>query len=155
VTALTLRRGGDDDRDFVLDLGKRTSGVSVSPLRPAPVPLVEESYENLVDFSLRHAHTLIVAEDALEGALGFLILIEDIPDEVTGLQQAFVAYMAVEPHARRRGIGARLLGAAEEAARASGLSHLALMVTEDNAPARELYAQAGYSTERRLLCKPL
>jgi hypothetical protein len=29
------------------------------------------------------------------------------------------------------------------------------MVTEDNAAARELYAQAGYATERRLLCKRL
>jgi hypothetical protein len=32
---------------------------------------------------------------------------------------------------------------------------MALMVTEDNGAARELYAQAGYVTERRLLCKPL
>jgi hypothetical protein len=29
------------------------------------------------------------------------------------------------------------------------------MVTEDNVAARELYAQAGYTTERRLLCKQL
>jgi hypothetical protein len=32
---------------------------------------------------------------------------------------------------------------------------MALMVTEDNLAARELYAQAGYATERRLLCKAL
>ena len=84
-----------------------------------------------------------------------MLLIEDLPDEVTALPQAFVAYMAVEPHARRRGVAAKLLAAAEEAARERGLSHLALMVTEENGPARELYAQAGYATERRLLCKAL
>jgi ribosomal protein S18 acetylase RimI-like enzyme len=155
VTSIALRRGGAEDRDFVVDLGRRSSAVSVSPLRSAPQALVEASYEHLVDFSLNRDHVLIVAEDALEGPLGFLLLLVDLPDEVTGLPQAFIAYMAVEPHARRRGIAAKLLAGAEEAARERGLSHLALMVTEDNGPARELYAQAGYSTERRLLCKAL
>jgi ribosomal protein S18 acetylase RimI-like enzyme len=53
------------------------------------------------------------------------------------------------------GIAAHLLAAAEDEARVRGLEYLALMVTEENAAARELYAQAGYVTERRLLCKPL
>jgi len=71
------------------------------------------------------------------------------------MPQGFIAYMAVEPDARRLGIGVQLLEAAENAARVRGLPHMALMVTEDNDAARELYAQAGYVTERRLLCKPL
>jgi ribosomal protein S18 acetylase RimI-like enzyme len=71
------------------------------------------------------------------------------------MPQGFIAYMAVEAHARRQGVGAHLLAAAEDAARVRGLPYLALMVTEDNESARELYAQAGFMTERRLLCKPL
>jgi len=59
------------------------------------------------------------------------------------------------PDARRRGIATLLLGAAEDAARVRGLPVVALMVTEDNAPACEFYAHAGYTTERRLLCKRL
>jgi len=82
-------------------------------------------------------------------------MLNDLPDEVTGMPQGFIAYMAVEPEARRHGVGRQLLLAAEEQARARGLPVVALMVTEDNVAARELYAQAGYRTERRLLCKTL
>jgi ribosomal protein S18 acetylase RimI-like enzyme len=98
---------------------------------------------------------LIVAELALAGPVGFVLMLTDLPDEVTGSAQGFVAYMAVEPDERRHGVGKALLAAAEDAARARGLPFVSLMVTESNASARELYAQAGYVTERRLLCKAL
>ncbi len=152
---IALRRGNPGDREFVLDLGRRTALDSVSALRAPPEELVDHSYEQLVDFSFQRSHVLLIAEKDLDGPLGFLLLINDLPDEVTALPQGFIAYMAVEPHARRNGIGAKLLAAAEEAARERGLPFVAMMVTEDNAAARELYAQAGYVTERRLLCKAL
>ncbi len=82
-------------------------------------------------------------------------MLDDLPDDVTGDVQAFVAYMAVEPELRGRGIGAALLAAAEDEARKRGLSYIALMVTEENRAARDLYERAGYVTERRLLCKIL
>jgi len=153
--AMTLRRGGRADRVFVLDLGRRTAIDSVSAFRQAPLPLVEASYERLVDFAFEGSYVLLIAQDALDGPLGFCLMLDTLPDEVTSLSQGFIAYMAVEPSARRRGIARALLAAAEAAARERGLAHVALMVTEDNAPARELYAQAGYATERRLLCKLL
>ncbi len=117
--------------------------------------MVEASYDRLIDFAFEQSYVLIVAESAPEGPLGFVLLLDRLPDEVTGMPQGFIAYMAVEPEARRHGIAARLLAAAEDAARRSGLAHLALMVTEENEAARELYAQAGFTTERRLLCKLL
>jgi ribosomal protein S18 acetylase RimI-like enzyme len=86
---------------------------------------------------------------------GFLLLITDLPDEVTLMPQGFVAYMAVEPAWQRRGIGAQLLEIAEDEARRMGLPYMSMMVTEDNTAARELYERAGYFTERRLLCKAL
>lgn len=113
------------------------------------------SYDALVGFVTERSHVLLVAESERAEPLGFLLMLDDLPDEVTGLPQAFVAYMAVEPAARRRGIAARLLSAGEDAARERGLPYLALMVTEDNLAAREFYAGAGYATERRLLCKRL
>jgi len=138
-----------------LDLGRRTVLDSVSALRcPAP-PIVERSYATLVDYALERSHVLLIAESNLDGRVGFLLMLDELPDEVTGLPQGFVAYMAVEPEMRRFGVGAALLAEAEKAARARRLPHVALMVTEDNAAARELYAQAGYVTERRLLCKTL
>jgi ribosomal protein S18 acetylase RimI-like enzyme len=151
---VALRPGTTDDTAFILDLGARTLAASVSPHRPAPIALVRHSYERLVAFARDQSHFLVIAESALE-RVGFALAVDALPDEVTGLPQSFVAYMAVEPHARRRGIGRALLGAVEEAARRSGVPHVALMVTEDNVSARQLYAQAGYVTERRLLCKAL
>ncbi len=155
TSGVTLRLGGPADRAFVLDLGRRTAGDSVSALRPVPLSLVRASYENLVAFALERSHVLLIAELAFAGPAGFILMLEDMPDEVTALAQGFVAYMAVEPSARRQGIAARLLEAAEETARRRNLPALALMVTENNVAARELYAQAGYATERRLLCKAL
>jgi ribosomal protein S18 acetylase RimI-like enzyme len=153
--SLTVRRGGPSDRAFVLDLGRRTADASVSTLRTPSQELLDSSYERLVEFAFERSYLLLLAETDLEGPLGFLLMLEDLPDEVTALPQGFVAYMAVEPDARRRGIAATLLAAAENSARERGLPFMALMVTEDNAAARELYAQAGYATERRLLCKML
>ena len=152
---IALRRGGASDRAFVLDLGKRTTIDSMSAMRTAPAAFVEASYEHLVAFAFGSSHVLVIAETDLAGPVGFVLMLDDLPDEVTGLPQGFVAYMAVEPDARRHGVAKHLLAAAEEAARAKRLPFVALMVTEDNAAARELYAQAGYVTERRLMCKAL
>ena len=86
---------------------------------------------------------------------GFALLLDDLPDDVTGLPQAFLAYMAVEPALQRRGIGMALLHAAEDEAKRRGLPYMAFMVTEENAAARALNDSAGYITERRLLSKAL
>ncbi len=153
--SIAIRRGGAGDRAYLLDLGRRTVDDSLSALRRSTPALVRANYERLVEFAYEQSHLVFVAESELGERLGFLLLLDSLPDEVSGLPQAFVAYMAVEPHARRGGVGARLLAAAEDAARGRGLGFMALMVTEDNDAARELYAQAGYTTERRLLCKPL
>lgn len=143
-----------DDRAFVLDLGRRTVGSSVAPDRPAPGVVVEVALERLIESVETRSHAAIIAES--DGArAGFLLMIEDLPDEITSLPQAFVAYMAVEPALQARGVGKKLLEAAEREARGHGLPYICLMVTEENAPARALYAAAGYHTERRLLCKAL
>ena len=152
---IALRRGGNADRAFVLDLGCRTALDSMSAVRGAPPPVIEANFERLVAFAFDASYVLLVAESGLDGPQGFCLMLDSLPDEVTGLPQGFVAYMAVEPDARRRGIARTLLAAAEDAARERGLHHVALMVTEDNVAARELYAQSGYVTERRLLCKTL
>ncbi len=127
----------------------------MSAARIAPAPFVEANFDRLTDFAFDGSFVLLIAESELDGPLGFCLMLDSLPDEVSGLPQGFVAYMAVEPDARRRGIARALLGAAEAAARERKLPHVALMVTEDNVAARELYAQSGYITERRLLCKTL
>jgi ribosomal protein S18 acetylase RimI-like enzyme len=127
---------------------------SVSSLRPAPEIDVREAFDRLYAIVESQSHVTFVAQRDGQRA-GFLFLLDELPDEVTLLPQAFVAYMAVEPNLRREGVGAALLAAAENEARRRRLPYISLMVTEENEPACRLYEHAGYRTERRLLCKPL
>lgn len=84
---------------------------------------------------------------------GFLILLTDVPDEVSRLDQAFIAYMAVAPQARHGGLGRALLQAAAAEADRLDLPHVSLMVTSENVQARALYASDGFLQERMLLTK--
>ncbi len=52
--------------------------------------------------------------------------------------------LAVAPAARRLGHGGALLSEGEARARAAGAARAVLEVAEDNAPARALYAAAGW-----------
>jgi ribosomal protein S18 acetylase RimI-like enzyme len=153
-TAFAIRPGEPRDVAWLIDLGRRTLADSVMRVEEADPAQVAESFDRLIEFALARSHVLLVAEDGSEG-LGYVLFLDTLPDEVTGLAQAFVVYLAVEPHARRQGIGRELFAAAEAAARERGLPYMTFMVSEDNLAARELYAQLGYATERRQLCKQL
>lgn len=142
------------DRDFIQDLGRRSVMSSVASLRPASEANARTAFERLCEVVESQSNVILVAD--LDGKrAGFLLLLDRLPDEVTLLDQAFVAYMAVEPGLMGRGVGAALLDAAEDEARRRRLPYIALMVTEENDAAQRLYARSGYRTERRLLCKPL
>jgi ribosomal protein S18 acetylase RimI-like enzyme len=151
---IAIRRGTYRDRAFVIDLGRRVSPTSVSSIRDALPPLVEGAYERLVEYVLAREHDVLIAESDGVPA-GFALLIYDLPDEITLTEQAFVAYMAVEPAWQRQGAGRALLASIEERARLRGLPYLSLMVTEENAAARDLYDAAGFTTERRMMTKAL
>lgn len=58
--------------------------------------------------------------------------------------------VAVDPTLRGRGLGARLLAAAEAAARESGAASLRLEVKERNKTALALYAKSGYGIIGRI-----
>lgn len=127
---------------------------SVGTLRRATEPAVCAAFDRLCDIVDDQSHVTLIAQRD-DRRVGFLLMLDDLPDEVTSLPQGFIAYMAVEPQWRGTGVGAALLAAAEDEARRRGLPYMALMVTEENAEARRLYERSGYFTDRRLLCKPL
>lgn len=74
---------------------------------------------------------------AVEASDGF-ILMRAVADE------AEILTLAVRPAARRGGLGGRLVGEGVLAAAARGAARVFLEVAEDNAPARGLYAGAGF-----------
>jgi ribosomal protein S18 acetylase RimI-like enzyme len=145
---------GEGDDAFVKSLGRRCAMSSVASLRPASESDVRAAFDRLYEIVGDQSHITLIAERRGE-RVGFLLLLDRLPDEVTLRPQAFVAYMAVEPRVRGSGVGTALLAAAENEARRRLLPYMALMVTEENEAARRLYERAGYRTERRLLCKTL
>jgi ribosomal protein S18 acetylase RimI-like enzyme len=154
VTLEVRAAGGSGDTAFVQSLGRESAMSSIASLRPASESSVREAFDRLNDIVGDQSHITLIAERGGK-RLGFLLLLDRLPDEVTLMPQGFVAYMAVKPGARGEGVGAALLAAAEDEARRRRLPYMALMVTEENEAARRLYERAGYRTERRLLCKPL
>ncbi|MDQ2871681.1 MAG: GNAT family N-acetyltransferase [Candidatus Eremiobacteraeota bacterium] len=154
MSGIDVRRGTFEDRAFVAELGARRLRSSVASFRFVTDPMLEFSYERLLEVVYAQSHVLLIATaDAVPA--GFLLMLDQLPDEVTQMPQAFIAFMAAEPAFGGRGVGTRLLAAAEDEARKLGLPYMGLMVTEENAAARTIYERAGFLTERRLLCKPL
>ena len=83
------------------------------------------------------------------GDAGVLTLVEGDPPEGFMLirtmgGEAEVLTLAVDPAARRTGVGRRLVEAAVASARAGGAGFLFLEVAEDNAPALALYRRAAF-----------
>lgn len=76
-------------------------------------------------------------------APGGFILIRTVADE------AEILTLAVDPSARRRGVGARLVREGAAAAAAGGAARLFLEVADDNIPALALYAGAGFTEAGR------
>ena len=153
--AITVRRARPDDRAFISALGESSSIETTSPQRPAPPHATASAFRKLLAYcDERSANVTFVGE--VDGTpAGLIIVVFDLLDDVTQREQAFVAYMAVAREYRRRGVARALLAAGEEEARRRGLSHISLMVTEASAPARALYAQAGFTDERVLMTKAI
>jgi GNAT superfamily N-acetyltransferase len=83
---------------------------------------------------------LLVAEDE-HGVCGTVQLIFDLPENQP--HRADLAKMQVHRRVRRRGVGAALVGAAEQTARESGKTLLVLDAVTDGDAAR-LYARLGW-----------
>jgi ribosomal protein S18 acetylase RimI-like enzyme len=154
LAPVVVRRGDASDRAFVRELGRATAMSSVSAVREGRAAEVLVAFERLLTFAYNRDHVVLIGELAGKPA-GFLLMVYDIPDEVTLTEQAFIAYTAVEPEARRSGVARALLEEAERQARAAGRGYLSLMVTEDNLAARALYDGAAFATERRMMTKLL
>ena len=61
--------------------------------------------------------------------------------------RGWINYLAVDPQARRRGLGRLMMSAAEDALRALGCPKINLQVRSTNEEVRAFYARLGYTED--------
>lgn len=115
-------------------------GASVSFMQPLTRERAAAFWRKVAD-GVRAGHrALLVAEDD-QGVCGTVQLIFDLPENQP--HRADLAKMLVHRRARRKGLGAALMRAAEQTARDCGKTLLVLDAVTDGDAAR-LYAKLGW-----------
>lgn len=115
-------------------------GASIGFVQPLTRDRVRRFWRVVADGVAAGERVLLVAEDQ-QGVCGTVQLLVAMPDNQP--HRADVAKMMVHRRARRRGLGAALMRAAEAAARERGLSLLVLDAVTDGDAAR-LYQRLGW-----------
>ena len=115
-------------------------GASVSFMHPLPLSKALAFWRRVADDVSSGARILLVAEDA-SGIVGTVQLVLDLPENQP--HRADLSKMLVHRRARRLGIGAALLRAAEAAARQSARSLLVLDTASGDA--ERLYVRLGWT----------
>jgi len=115
-------------------------GASVSFMHPLPMAKAMEFWRHVAGSVVRGERALLVAEDA-GGIVGTVQLLLDQPENQP--HRADLAKMLVHRRARRRGLGAALMRAAENLARECGKS-LLVLDTVTGSDAERLYARLSW-----------
>ena len=154
---INVRLATPSDEEFMTALSLEAARASISPLRQTPREQIEARWRARQEWgrSPDLQSVTLIAENEQGQRLGYIVLILNTHDELTGEPQGFVADIAVAPGVLRRGVGAALLRAAEDYAVSQGLPYLAFSVSSFNAPALRLYRRLGYQEEWKKLVKRL
>ena len=115
-------------------------GASVSFMRPLSRERAAAFWRRVGEGVARGDRVLLVAEDA-QGIVGTVQLLLEMPENQP--HRAEVAKMLVHRRARRQGLGAMLMQAAEQLARERGKTLLVLDTS--SAEAERLYARLGWT----------
>src|SRR5262249_15156675 len=117
-------------------------GASVSFMAPLARERAMAFWRGALDGAARGERVVLVAEEAATGqVVGTVQVVLAMPDNQ--LHRADVAKMLVRRAARRRGLGAELMRAAEAAARAAGRT-LLVLDTATGGDAERLYERLGW-----------
>ena len=114
-------------------------GASVSFLAPLTRERAAGFWRNVASGVARGERVLVVAEDE-HGICGTVQVVLDLPENQP--HRADVSKMLVHRRVRRRGLGAALMRAAEDAAREHGRTVLVLDTASEEA--RRLYERLGW-----------
>lgn len=115
-------------------------GASVSFMHPLSLPKALAFWRRVASDVKNGARALLVAEDA-SGIVGSVQVVLDQPENQP--HRADISKLLVHRRARRVGVGAALMRAAEDAARQSGKSLLVLDTASGDA--ERLYARLGWT----------
>jgi GNAT superfamily N-acetyltransferase len=142
--ASRIRQAGpadvDDLADVLIDCVE--GGASVSFMAPLARDKAVAFWRGALDAAARGERVVLVAEDVATGrVVGTVQVILAVPDNQP--HRAEVAKMLVHTGARRRGLGAALMRAAESAARSAGKS-LLVLDTATGGDAERLYERLGW-----------
>jgi GNAT superfamily N-acetyltransferase len=153
MTALSenIQRLHSLDEEHIADLAALLidcvdGGAGVSFLHPLAPEKAREFWRRIGAGVECGARALLVARDEL-GIVGTVQLVLEQPENQP--HRADLAKMLVHRRARRRGLGAALLGAAEQLARDSGKT-LLVLDTNEGSDAERLYARAGWERVGRI-----
>lgn len=118
-------------------------GASVSFMAPLSREKAQAFWQGVADGVARGTRALLVAEDnAASALLGTVQIVLDQPENQP--HRADIAKMLVHRQARRRGVGAMLMRAAEETARLAGKT-LLVLDTATGSDAERLYQRLGWT----------
>ena len=116
-------------------------GASVSFMLPMTHAKAEQFWRSAATSVARGERQVLVAEDDTGAIIGTITLIFNLPENQP--HRADVAKMLVHRSARRRGVAAMLLAAAERVAREAGKS-LLVLDTVTGGDAERLYTRHGW-----------
>lgn len=129
----------------------------LDPQSPTGEAIADEYLAWMFDRCARHEGRVLVAWAGSE-VVGFLTVLLTVPrsdpDDSVPVH-ALVSELTVRARYRSRGMGARLLDAAEALARAAGRAEIRLTVVAQNHGARRFYARAGYAEQMVAMGKSL
>jgi ribosomal protein S18 acetylase RimI-like enzyme len=135
---MDIRKAAEPDREALRDLDRRAWTLTTNPILPDGTMWMSPS---------THVADVIVATHD-EQVIGYVHLANALPPHLySAAHSGRLRGIAVAPEHRRRGIGARLLEAAEELARERGYRKLVLQVLGSNHAAQRSYQRAGYVCE--------
>ena len=118
-----------------------TAGASVSFMHPLGRDRAEAFWRGVTDGAARGDRILLVAEDATGEVVGTVQVLLAMPENQP--HRGEIAKLLVHPRARRQGIAAMLMEAADGAARSAGKT-LLVLDTVTGGDAERLYPRLGW-----------
>ena len=121
--------------------------VELDPRMPSGSDIVDEYVPHMLEQCDKCKGKILVGEIESEVAGYVTILTKVVSEELEDghLEYGLVSDLAVKKKYRGRGLGRKLLDAAETYARASGVNWLRIGVLAPNQQARSLYLSMGFS----------